>query len=53
LLNEGHAIASVVVQRGAAKCIVDRRGATPLDIAIGRGRLADEQLFLLLADTTT
>jgi ankyrin repeat protein len=52
MLYEGHAIASVLVKRGAAKCIVDSRGATPLDIAIGRGRLADEHFFLLLADTT-
>ena len=32
------------------ECLVDGRGRTPLDVAMKRGHIKDEELFLMLSD---
>ena len=39
----------VLLRRGAGTRCCDVNGRTPMDIAVMKGRVADEELFLLLA----
>lgn len=46
---EAHAVAHLLVSRGASRQALDQAGATPLDLAIARGRIHDERLLVRLS----
>lgn len=45
--------AKLLLKRGASISLRDHTGNTPFDIAMARGKVADEELFLLLSGATT
>ena len=49
MLFEHNELAQMLVKRGAPKALADHRGQTPLDAAIMRGRIHDENLLVLLS----
>lgn len=49
MLFEANDVAHVLLRRGALATVADIRGQTPLDVAIGRGRIHDEALLELLS----
>ena len=49
MLYERNTIAHTLVRRGAPCEVRDARGQTPLDVAINRGYIHDEQLLVLLS----
>ena len=44
------ACAKLLIRRGANVDVVDGKGRTPLDVAMERGHIKDEELFLMLSD---
>jgi Arf-GAP with coiled-coil, ANK repeat and PH domain-containing protein len=49
MLLEAHQVARLLIKRGAQPHIRDHSGATPLDLAIQRGRIRDEELLVRLS----
>jgi Arf-GAP/coiled-coil/ANK repeat/PH domain-containing protein len=43
-------VAKLLIRRGAAVSTRDKRGRTPLDAAMERGHIRDEELFMMLSD---
>ncbi|KAK9807526.1 hypothetical protein WJX72_001570 [[Myrmecia] bisecta] len=49
VLYDHHDCAKVLLRRGADRSICDQTGHTALDLAMAKGRLEDEELFLMLS----
>lgn len=48
--NNRDACAKLLIRRGATVGATDAKGRTPLDVAMERGHIKDEELFLMLSD---
>eukprot|EP00232_Nephroselmis_pyriformis_P027719 CAMPEP_0182869316 /NCGR_PEP_ID=MMETSP0034_2-20130328/9860_1 /TAXON_ID=156128 /ORGANISM="Nephroselmis pyriformis, Strain CCMP717" /LENGTH=185 /DNA_ID=CAMNT_0025001767 /DNA_START=45 /DNA_END=602 /DNA_ORIENTATION=- len=53
VLHEKNEVAKVLLRRGANARARDCNGKTALDCAMETGRIADDELFVLLADATS